>query len=270
MPYFATEDNCRLYYELRGKGKAVVFIHGWDCNRHFFKKQVPAFSQKYTVLSYDLRGHGDSDRPETGLYLARFAADLKELIAYLDLKDVVLVGWSMGVHIIWEYISQYGCENLSKIVLIDMTAKMMADDGDDWPHALFQHYTRADGMAYLEQIAQDWDAVAEGFVPAMFSDGPCCEEIPWVLDMAKRNTPHVMVNMWLAIIQKDYRDMLDKITVPCLITYGERDSLYHPANSQWLCEHIDGAELAGFDGGHIHFLQDADHFNETVMAFIDK
>ena len=41
MPYFATEDNCRLYYELRGKGKAVVFIHGWDCNRHFFKNRFP-------------------------------------------------------------------------------------------------------------------------------------------------------------------------------------------------------------------------------------
>ena len=56
MPYFATEDNCRLYYEVRGQGQPVVFIHGWSVNRHFFKKQIPAFAKTYQVVSYDLRG----------------------------------------------------------------------------------------------------------------------------------------------------------------------------------------------------------------------
>ena len=132
----------------------------------------------------------------------------------------------MDVHIIWEYISNYGCENLKKVVLIDMTAKMMAEPEENWPHTIFDSYTRADGMAYLEQCAQNWDSCADEFVPAMFSDGPCKDEIPWVLDMAKRNTPHVMVNMWLTIIQKDYRDMLNDIKVSCLYTYGARKSLY--------------------------------------------
>ena len=72
--------------------------------------------------------------------------------------------------------------------------------------------------------------------------------------MAKKNTPHVMVNMWLAIVQKDYRDMLDKITVPALITYGAKESLYKPENSQWLKDNIKGSQLAAFNGGHIHFL----------------
>lgn len=63
--------------------------------------------------------------------------------------------------------------------------------------------------------------------------------------------------------------MLDKITVPCLITYGKRKSLYHPANSEWLRDHIPGSKLAGFNGGHIHFLQDADAFNQAVLSFID-
>ena len=102
----------------------------------------------------------------------------------------------------------------------------------------------------------------------MFSDGPCQDEIPWVLDMAKRNTPHVMVNMWLAIIQKDYRDMLKDIKVPCLYTYGARKSLYTEENAKWLEENIPGCRIAAFDGGHIHFLQDAENFNKVVMDFI--
>lgn len=269
MPFFATEDNCKIYYEEKGNGKAVVFVHGWSCNRHYFKKQIPEFIKKYKVLSYDLRGHGDSDRTERGLTLAQFAKDLKNLIEYRDLKDVVLVGWSMGVHIIFEYIKNYGCGNISKIVLIDMTAKMMADESENWPHTIFGKYSRADAMDYLEQIADNWDAVAEGFVPAMFADGYTDkDEIEWVLSMAKKNTPHVMVNMWLAIVQKDYRNMLDKITVPALITYGAKKSLYAPENSQWLKDNIKGSELAAFDGGHIHFLQDAENFNKTVIDFI--
>ncbi|HIU25745.1 MAG TPA: alpha/beta hydrolase [Candidatus Copromorpha excrementigallinarum] len=270
MPYFATDDNCRLYYEEKGEGKAVVFVHGWSCNRHFFEKQLPEFRKRYKVLSYDLRGHGDSDRPEKGLYLARFAEDLRQLIEYRELKDVVLIGWSMGVHIIWEYINNYGCGNISKVVLIDMTAKMMADESENWPHTLFGKYDRADAMDYLEQIAQNWDSVAEGFVPAMFGENyPDKDEIEWILSMAKKNTPHVMVNMWLAIVQKDYRDMLDKITVPALITYGAKESLYKPENSQWLKDNIKGSQLAAFNGGHIHFLQDAENFNKTVIDFIE-
>jgi pimeloyl-ACP methyl ester carboxylesterase len=104
----------------------------------------------------------------------------------------------------------------------------------------------------------------------MFSDGPAQDLVPWVKEMALKNTPHVMVEMWLAIIQKDYRDMLDKITVPCLYTYGARKSLYTKENAEWLQEHIPNCEIAAFDGGHIHFLQDAENFNKVVMEFIDK
>lgn len=268
MPYLATSDNCRLYYEIKGTGKPVVFIHGWDCNRHFFKNQIPEFKKKYQVISFDLRGHGDSERPEKGMRLARFAQDVKELTEHLELKDVTLIGWSMGAHIIWEYINNYGCDNIAKTVSIDMTPKMMAEPDENWPYTLFGSYTRADAMDYLEQIAENWKEVANGFVPAMFSDGPNQEEIPWVLEQAYKNTEHVMVNMWLAIVQKDYRDMLGKVTVPTLITYGKNPSLYAPENSEWIAEHMPNAKAVGFAGGHIHFLQDYENFNKTVMDFI--
>lgn len=270
MPYFATSDNTKIYYDEYGTGENIVFIHGWDCNRHFFKKQIPVFAEKYHVLSFDLRGHGDSERTEKGMNLTRFATDVKELIENRGQKNVVLIGWSMGVHIIWEYIKNFGCDNLKKVVLIDMSAKMMADAAEDWPHTIFDSYTRADGMAYLEKCANDWPGCVDDFVPAMFSDGPCQDLIPAVKREALKNTPHVMVEMWLAIIQKDYRDMLSQITVPCLYTYGSRKSLYTKENAEWLQAHIPDCEIAAFDGGHIHFLQDADKFNKKVLDFLNN
>ena len=270
MPYFATEDNCRLYYEVRGQGQPVVFIHGWSVNRHFFKKQIPAFAKTYQVVSYDLRGHGDSDRPETGLYLSRFAKDLHELLDYLAVKKVIIVAWSMGVQIVWDYISQYGCDNIAKLVLIDMTPKVVADAEDHWEYTMYPAYTRKAGLAFLNDIAVDWYAVAEKFAPAIFFRGPAQEEIPWVLDMVKRNTVHVMVNMWLAMLMSDYRDVMEKITVPCLLTYGTCQSSKMPKTEEWLQAHINGSEVAAFNGGHIHFLQDPDHFNDVVLNFLAK
>lgn len=267
MPYFVTEDNCKLYYEENGEGKAVVFIHGWDCNRHFFKKQLPLFRDNYKVLAYDLRGHGDSDRTEYGNTLEQMAKDLKDLIEHRELKDVTLIGWSMGVFIIFEYIKLFGCDNLSKTVLIDMSPKLVTDE--EWSLGLFGNYSIQTAMEYMHDMAKDWDAVAEGFVPAMFGpNADAKEDIEWILSQAKKNTPHVMINFWMAMVLKDYRDMLSQITIPTLITYGARESLYSPENSEWLQEHIKGSTLAAFDGGHIHFMQDVDNFNKTVLDFI--
>ena len=151
MPYFATSDNCKIYYEEHGKGKPVVLIHGWSCNHHYFKKQIPVFAEKYKVVTLDLRGHGDSERPEHGLTMPRFAQDVHELIDYLELKDVTLLGWSMGAEIIFEYVKQYGCDNLAKIVSVDMSAKIMAEADEDWPHAVFGKYDRADHTSQNHQ-----------------------------------------------------------------------------------------------------------------------
>lgn len=271
MPYFATNDNCKLYFEEFGNGRPIIFIHGWDCNHHFFDKQVPALREHFRVINYDLRGHGASDRPETGLTLDQFAEDLKQLMEYLMVEDAVLIGWSMGVHIIFEFIKKYGCDLISKVVLIDMTAKMMAEEDENWPYTLFGKYDRADALDFLEQIANDWISVTKGFVPAMFANDEAFQsDIDWVLNNAAKNTIHVMVNMWLAIIQKDYRDMLDQVTVPALVTYGTEPSLYSPENSIWLQDHLPHGKAIGFCGGHIHFRQDVDKFNQELIKFIQE
>ena len=80
MPYYVTNDNVKIYYEVKSNGKPLILIHGYSGNRHFFRKQTPVLVHKYKVIYYDLRGHGDSDKPEHGLYIERFAQDLKELI----------------------------------------------------------------------------------------------------------------------------------------------------------------------------------------------
>ena len=127
MPYFRTNDHVELYFEEQGEGKPVVLIHGWSASRKHFNKQINELAKYHRVISYDLRGHGDSSRVEYGLTMEQFAKDLNDLVIHLNLEDVSFVGWSMGTHIIWEYVKNYGCDNIASLCFIDMTPKLLTD-----------------------------------------------------------------------------------------------------------------------------------------------
>src|SRR6185369_13181100 len=86
-----------LYYEDHGTGKPVVLIHGWPLSGRSWEKQVPVLLDAgYRVITYDRRGFGDSSRPTSGYDYDTFASDLHTLITGLDLREVTLVGFSMG------------------------------------------------------------------------------------------------------------------------------------------------------------------------------
>src|SRR5919109_4624293 len=86
-----------LAYEDRGAGKpAFVFVHGWTCNHTFFAPQAAHFARRHRVVSVDLRGHGESDKPQGPYPIAAYADDLASLIEQLGLGPVVAVGHSSG------------------------------------------------------------------------------------------------------------------------------------------------------------------------------
>lgn len=270
MPYFCTSDGCRLYYEEEGSGKAVVFIHGWSCNRLHFRKQLPAFIQRYKVLSYDLRGHGDSEITEKGFTLERYARDLQELIEDRGLKDFTLIGWSMGVHVIWEYIKQFGCQDISKCVYIDMTPKLVTDE--QWDMGLHGRYSFEDAVRFSVNIARDWDRVWPAFLPLLFASSGLknrASELEWAGEQARKNSAYAMMSMWLSMTLKDYREILPWITVPTLITYGTESALYEEKNSIYQQKMIKDAALLAFPGcGHSLHIEDPEGFNSKVMQFI--
>jgi pimeloyl-ACP methyl ester carboxylesterase len=86
-----------LVYEDRGTGKpAFVLVHGWACNRTFFAPQAEHFARRHRVVSVDLRGHGESDKPQGPYSIAAYADDLVYMIEHLGLGKAVAVGHSSG------------------------------------------------------------------------------------------------------------------------------------------------------------------------------
>jgi len=98
----------KLVYEERGEGKpTMVFVHGWACNRSFFASQAEYFSRRHRVVSVDLRGHGESSKPEGEYPIAAYADDIAYLIEQLGLGKVIAVGHSMGGVVVLQLAAAY-------------------------------------------------------------------------------------------------------------------------------------------------------------------
>src|SRR5579864_1728708 len=107
-----------LYYEDHGSGQPVVLIHGYPLDGHSWEKQIPVLLDRgYRVIAYDRRGFGQSSQPVVGYDYETFTADLKGLVDTLDLRDIVLAGFSMGTGEVTHYLGKYGSMRVEKAAL---------------------------------------------------------------------------------------------------------------------------------------------------------
>ena len=136
MPFIksaqSSSEPINVYYEDSGKGKPVVFIHGWPLSGAMWEYQITQLPQQgLRCITYDRRGFGKSDRPATGYDYNALAGDLKALLDQLDLNDVTLVGFSMGGGEIAKYFSLYGGARVSKVVLVSAVVPYMLQTSDN-------------------------------------------------------------------------------------------------------------------------------------------
>ena len=264
MAILKTSDGMNLYYEEKGNGKPIVFIHGWTADHTTFDQQVKDLSEKFRVITYSLRGHGASDRVDYGLTLNRFAIDLEELMAHLELKDVTLVGWSMGSSIIFDYVRTFGVSRLSSVCIVDMTPKLINDN--EWKLGLNHGtFTVEDTFNALTIMCNNWMDFAKDFVQSAvpYLQG---EQLEPIYDAMRKNSPHVMYGMWVAMSANDYRDVLEKITVPTYIIYGEKSTLYSSETADYMKSKISNAKIIPFENC-THFLvaENPKKFTESVL-----
>jgi len=286
MQFVKTSDGISLNCRVIGSGEPLILIHGLTANLNYFNKQIPALSEKYRVFTYDLRGHGLSEASK-GLTLERCAQDLREIMDHFKIRKASVVCWSMGAHVLFEYILNNGCENLKKIIIIDMSPRLLRSD--DWHFGLtgtsgkLGDFGHEDNLLALAAMCRDWDAysrlVAERILmrPAeserlrsgMNASFKGKEDLSWIYEHSRLNNPLVIVSMWIAMVMKDYRSVLPRITVPTLLTYGTESNYYGPENYDYMKSRIPDASILPFEGcGHALHIQEPAKFNKAVLDFI--
>src|SRR6266702_3988431 len=152
-----------IYYEDHGSGKPVVLVHGWPLSGASWERQVAALlSAGHRVITYDRRGFGRSGRPASGYDYDTFAEDLHELVTKLDLRDVGLVGFSMGGGEVARYLGKYGSDRVSKAVFMSAVPPFLlktANNPEGVDGAAFEGIKAgilADRPAFLSQFLKDF------------------------------------------------------------------------------------------------------------------
>jgi non-heme chloroperoxidase len=126
MSTYTTRDGTEIYYNDWGKGRPVVFSHGWPLSADAFEDQMFFLASRgYRCIGLDRRGHGRSSQPWNGNDLDTYADDLADLVEKLDLKNAVHVGHSTGGGEVTRYIGRHGTGRVAKVALIGAIPPLM-------------------------------------------------------------------------------------------------------------------------------------------------
>jgi non-heme chloroperoxidase len=267
------ENNAdiEIYYEDHGAGQPVVLIHGYPLSGRAWDKQVPALLEAgYRVITYDRRGFGKSSQPAAGYEYDTFAADLHALLEYLDLRDAVLVGHSMGTGEVTRYLGHYGPGRVAKGVLVSPIPPYLlqaADNPDGVPQALFDGFAaaaRADTPAWMKGFLDNFYNT-ETLLGTLVSDQAF--QASWNLAVTASATAAVAC---IATWATDFREDLPKIDVPVLVIQGDADQVLPlDKTGRRLPALVSDARLVVIEGGpHAIPWTHAAQVNTALLDFL--
>ena len=194
-----------LFYEEAGEGDPpFVFVHGWCCDHSYFAPQFEHFSHKHRVVAVDLRGHGQSDKPQQSYTIETFADDVAWMCGELGLEKPVVIGHSMGGIVVFDLAYRYSALP-SAIVILDGAVILPAGARAAAPHLIEE----LRGPSYKEALRR---YVANSlFIPT--DDQQRKERILEAMSSAPQ---HVMVLAMEGLLGYDAAEVAEGCTVPAL------------------------------------------------------
>jgi pimeloyl-ACP methyl ester carboxylesterase len=265
-----TGDDVQISYKDYGQGRPVVLIHGWPLSKDMWEYQIDDLvNAGLRVIKYDRRGFGKSDKPWNGYDYDTLTDDLHALLKQLDVKDSVLVGFSMGGGEVARYVSRYGTERVSKIVLISSVLPYLAkttDNPDGVDQAVFAEM--------MEQMKNDRIAFLDDFGKKFFGvtllNKPVSEPLlDYYRSLAAVALPRATQQCALSFANTDFRADVENINLPTLIIHGDDDQTVPiDSSSKRTAALIKGATYNVYDDApHGLFYTHRKKLNQDLIDF---
>lgn len=269
-----TSDGVRLRYWEVGVGRPLVLIHGWSQSAEQFRYQMEGLGDRYRVIAYDQRGHGESEKPGFGYKLGRLAGDLRDVLEALDLRDVAALGHSMGSSVLWSYWDLFGPERLERLIFVDEPPFLTSNP--EWGEvelaasgALFSPEAAVETCNAL--AGPDGEEATRGVIGSMVTDAIDPDLLEWIMRRNFRMPRAHAAALLYNHCAQDWRDVIPRVTLPTLVI-GGRVSLIPWKSQAWIHDQIEGSRLEIFEedegGQHFMFIENPEKFNRLVTDFV--
>ncbi|WP_043708908.1 alpha/beta fold hydrolase [Corallococcus macrosporus] len=246
---------------------SVLFVHGFAQSRQSWSRVLQGgLSRNHRLVALDLRGHGDSDKPEgEAPYVdgANFAGDLAAVIRQLGLERPVVVAWSYGGVVVGDYLRHHGDEALGGLFLVAASLKTGKP-----ARALFGPGMMSNARGLLSEDAGTYAAAARAFVEAC----PARSFPPALVDASVQLMQRVPVNVRRALLSRaeDYSAELARCRCPVVTLHGELDQVVLPAmSSEVVLASVRQGQSAWLAGvGHAPFIEATADFEAVLETFV--
>lgn len=254
---FATSpDSIQIAYEIQGdKAPALVFVHGWSCDRSYWKEQLGALADNYKVVAIDLAGHGESGLSRRSWTMEAFGADVAAVIKKLGLKNVIMIGHSMGGCVIAEAARQLPRDIVAGLVFVDQYKQ------------LHTPRTPEEIQAFAARLEKNFSDSVAAFVRRMFhpkSDSSLVERV--AMDMSSA-PPAVALEAFRSTwaYSSQITNTLEELKLPVIFINSDN----RPTDVASIQPY--GVQVIVMPGvGHFPMMEDPKKFNLLLRTAIGK
>ncbi|PXX53395.1 non-heme chloroperoxidase [Nocardia tenerifensis] len=270
MPFIETRDGVRLFYRDWGTGRPVLFLSAWAMDSTEARGAMSQLAEHgLRAIGLDRRGHGRSDDPGHGYDYDTLADDVAALIDHLDLRELTLVGHSMGGGEVARYLTRHGDDRVARIALVAAAMPLMRATPDN-PGGIPVEDAARQRASWKWNLGGWLDANTGPYV----GDGlPGCDVSPparaRALDTIMTTSLRAVIECNRAVVETDFRTELPKIAVPTLIVHGDHDaSISLELGGRRQAELIPGAQLKVYENApHGLYLTHPERLSADLLAF---
>ena len=256
-----------------GDGRPVVLIHGWPLSGDSWSAQRTALMEAgYRVITYDRRGFGRSEKPDDGYDYDTMSEDLAAVMEEMDLRDAVIVGFSMGGGEVARYIGRHGSKRLAGAVFASAVPPYLLQTDDNPNGGL----GKEDVEGMKDQLRSDRDAFFAGFAENFYTADGDLKVDRGVIDrwreMAAPCSTDAALTCIDAFAMTDFRSDLDKVDVPTLVIHGAADGIVPiEVSGKRTADTVRDSRFVTIDDGP-HGVLDShtDEFNRALLEFLSS
>lgn len=259
MPSIRTSDGIEIDYELMGDPSkpVLMFSNSLGTTRSMWDKQAEAFSEKFHILRYDTRGHGQSDAPNASYVLGRLGEDVVELLDTLNFQSVHFCGLSLG-GMTGMWLGIHAADRLRSLALCCTSSYLPPPDV--WDARIQQVLDQ--GMASISDLV-----LSRWFTPSFLEiTSPASDTVRG--ELLSTSTAGY-VGCCAAIRDMDLRPELAKIKKSCLVIAGHDDQATPPEHGKFIAAGIAGSRYVEIENAaHLSNIEQEESFNSNVSKFL--